>query len=471
MSIKTRVEFSAEFEVDVVVIGAGGGGLTAALSAADNKLDVLVLERNNTPIGNTSLSAGLIPAAGTKLQKEKGIIDSAEIFAKDLAAKAKYQNNPAVVKALTEASGTTIDWLVADKGLALQCIDAFTYPGHSVCRMHGPLSQSGADLHSMLLKAVEEAGVDVLTNALVDDLFINEKQRIVGVGFKRPDGSYEQVGCKALILACNGFGGNKDLVKKYIPEMQDAEYCGFELNTGHALLWGQELGAKLADLTGYQGHASVSASHKALLTWAVIAQGGIQVNQNAERFSNEMNGYSEQASQVLLQPSQKVWNIYDARCEEAALAFQEYKDLKEMGAIKFANTIEELSQVTGLNLERLKQTLNEVNQYASGDQDPFGRTFNAPSISAPYRAALVTAGLFHTQGGVEINEKAQVLQENGNSFPNLFAIGGAARGVSGPEASGYLSGNGLLSAVVLGYIAGQSVKNAIYYLGEGNHDK
>lgn len=454
MKVKKAKELNTDINVDVVIVGAGAGGLSAALAASEQTSSVLVLERNATPLGNTSLSAGLIPAAGTQLQKEKGIADSAEIFAQDLIKKAKNQNDEKVVKAIAQASGATIDWLVNEKGLALHCIDDFTYPGHSVCRMHGPKSQSGMDLQHMLLNAVEKAGVDLLTEATVEHLYVDDEQHIVGVDFFRPDGSFEQVRCNILILACNGFGANTALVEKYIPEMRDAEYCGFELSAGHALEWGLALDASLADLGSYQGHASVSVTHKALLTWAVIAQGGIQVNADAKRFSNEMNGYSEQASLVLKQPNQQVWNIYDERCEQSALHFQEYRDLKDAGAIKEAESIEQLSEITGLSLSALKQTLEELKLYTD-KPDVFGRVFAEPMLKAPYRAALVTAGLFHTQGGLEVNTEARVLKKDKTPFANLFAIGGAARGLSGAEASGYLSGNGLLSAVVLGRIAGQ----------------
>ena len=115
--------------------------------------------------------------------------------------------------------------------------------------------------------------------------------------------------------------------------------------------------------------------------------------------------------------------------------------------------------MTGIELKQLKETLKQVELYSQEGGDPLGREFTQPALQAPYRAVCVTAGLFHTQGGLDINKKAQVLQENGEPFHNLFAVGGAARGLSGREASGYLSGNGLLSAVVLGRIAGLSVKN------------
>lgn len=462
MAVKSAEKATFEFSVPVVVIGAGACGLTAALSVVEQGVDVLVLERDALPTGSTSLSAGLIPAAGTRLQREKGVEDSAEQFAADIMAKAHGMNDPVVVQAVAEASGPTVDWLLDAHKLDLHLIEGFYYPGHSRLRMHGPRSQSGADLEGMLLQAAASAGVDIITNASAEDLYADADGRIVAVGFDRPDGSKEVVGCDAVILACNGFGGNPDKVKQYIPEMAEAEYFGHVSNTGNALDWGVALGAEARDLGSYQGHGSVSVPHGSLLTWAVITLGGIQVNSNGERFADEMQGYSEHAQQVLRQPGKVAWDIYDARCEEPALAFHDYQELIAMGGVRHADSVAELASVTGLPLETLERTLCDVAACAQGEAvDVYGRDFthNIP-LAPPYRAVKVTGALFHTQGGLAIDSAARVLNVHGQPLPNLYAGGGAARGFCGPAAFGYLSGNGLLSAVVLGRIAGLSFLKA-----------
>lgn len=463
MPVKPASQAEFEIYVPLLVIGAGACGLVAALSAARSGVAVLVLERDATPMGSTSLSAGLIPAANTRLQREKGIVDSAEQFAADLRAKAHDLNDPVIVQRIAEMSGPTIDWLIDDEGLDFHLVEGFRYPGHSQLRMHGPKSQAGADLEGMLLSAATKAGIDILTEASVQDLYVHDDGRVAGVGFSRPDGSVELVGCDAVILACNGFGGNPEKVRQYIPEMAQAQYCGHESNTGDALDWGMALGAATKDLGAYQGHGSVASPHSVPLTWAVIAQGGIQVNINGERFANEMRGYSEHAQEVLKQPEQLAWDIYDARAEIPALAFHDYQQIVSLGGIRHADNVEELAQVTGLPLDALRKTLADVAAYARGEkQDPLGRDFTTnPPLAAPYRAARVTGALFHTQGGLVIDTQARVLREGGEPLPNLYAGGGAARGLCGPAAFGYLSGNGLLSAVVLGRIAGLAAAQQI----------
>lgn len=455
MPVKPVEEAVFEYSVPVVVIGGGACGLTAALSLAEQGVEVLVLERDERPTGSTSLSAGLIPAAGTRLQREKGVEDSAEQFAADISAKAHGLNDPAVVRAVAQASGPTVDWLIDNQKLDLQLLEGFLYPGHSRLRMHGPRSQAGADLQGMLLTAAATAGVDMMTNASVEDLYADTEGRIHAVGFSRPDGSSEVVGCEAVILACNGFGGNPDKVKQYIPDMAQAEYFGHTSNTGDALDWGVALGADTKDLGAYQGHGSVATPYGSLLTWAVISTGGVQVNVNGERFADEMQGYSEHAQQVLRQPGKVAWDIYDARCEAPALAFEDYKELVAVGGVRQAESVEELAAVTGLPMNALTQTLRHVESCARGEaSDAFGRDFtNHVPLAPPYRAAKVTGALFHTQGGLAIDSAARVLRPDGSALPNLYAGGGAARGFCGPAAFGYLSGNGLLTAVVLGRLA------------------
>lgn len=447
----------AQFDIHVpaVVVGGGACGLTAALTLADAGLGVLVLERDANPSGSTALSAGLVPAAGSRLQREKDIADTPAIFAADIAAKAHHENDAEVVRAVAEVSGPTIDWLMDTHGLDLHLVEGFRYPGHSQLRMHGPHSQTGADLQQMLLVAAERAGVDVLTSASVEDVYADADGRVRGVRFVRPDGSSETVGCDVLILACNGFGANAEMVRQYIPEMADAAYCGHESNTGDAVRWGEALGAGLADLGAYQGHGSVPFPHRSPLTWAVITLGGFQVNTEGKRFANEMSGYSEHAQEVLKQPGGIAWDIYDARCEAPALAFHDYREMQAVGAIKQADTLEALATVTNLPLAALRETLAQATACAAGEAtDPLGRDFTtSPALKPPYRAARITGALFHTQGGLTVDTDARVLRQDGSPMPNLFAGGGAARGLCGPAAWGYLSGNGLLSAVMLGRLA------------------
>lgn len=451
-----------DIEVPVAVVGAGACGLVAALAAREAGAEVLVIERDPVPRGSTAMSSGMIPAAGTRFQRARGIDDSPEPFAADIMAKNGHKADPAIVRRLTEHAGPTVEWLVDAWGIPLRLVEGFRYPGHSRMRMHAPPSRTGMELIGALTRAAQEAGVDLVTEARATDLLaVPGEDRVAGLRLERPDGQAETVGCAALVLACNGYGGAPDLVRRHIPEMADALYYGHAGNQGDAVRWGEALGARLADMSAYQGHGSLAVPHEVLITWALMMQGGIQVNTRGERFSNEHQGYSEQAALVLRQPGHVAWNIYDERIHALGLEFEDYRQAVAAGAVKQANDAAALAALLGLPSASLVATLAEVAELARGEgRDRFGRDFtSAPPLTPPYYAVKVTGALFHTQGGLEVNVEGRVIRADGAPLPNLFAGGGAARGVSGSSAAGYLSGNGLLSAVVLGHICG---RNAAY---------
>jgi len=305
--------------------------------------------------------------------------------------------------------------------------------------MHAVPERTGAALLASLLRAC--AGIDILCSARVTRV---SRQEVV---FERPDGREESVQYGALVLACSGFGGNPAMVKEHLPEIADALYFGHAGNQGDAVRWGQALGAATAHMSAYQGHGSVAVPQNVLITWALMVEGGIQVNAEGRRFSNEHLGYSEQCLPVLQQPGRLAWCVYDERLHELGMTFPDYRDAEAAGAVKASP-----------DLPGLSRTLSEVDEYVKGRRsDPFGRDFTAkPALQPPLYGIKVTGALFHTQGGLKVDAQARVLASDGRPLPNLFAGGGAACGVSGSQVWGYLSGNGLLSALALGRIAGRA---------------
>ena len=450
------VEF--KISVPVVVIGAGACGMTAALTVADAGVEVLVLERDSVPQGSTALSSGMIPACETYIQKAQGVEDTVDAMTADILSKAHNETDADMVKVLCQESGPAINWLTETHGVELALVDGFLYPNHSYLRMHAPASRTGADLIGSMTQAVERAGVDVLTDSTVTDLYADTTGHISGIRFKRPDGTIELLGCSALILACNGFGGNPEMVKQLIPDMADANYFGHTGNQGEAIQWGEALGAAMADLGSYQGHGSVAHPHGILISWALMMNGGIQVNIHGQRFSNEHQGYSEQGRRVIAQPESIAWNILDARLYKMGQGFEDFRQAVSAGALIKADTLSELGNKCGLPEDSLAATLSENSELSSGQgTDSFGRDFTSkPDLQPPYYAVKVTGSLFHTQGGLVVDANARVLRPDNSPLPNLYAGVGAARGISGPSDWGYLSGNGLLTAVALGRIAGCS---------------
>ena len=420
--------------VRVAIVGAGACGLTAGLLLADAGIDCVVLERDASPAGSTALSSGFIPAPGTRVQRERGIQDSPALFARDIQAKAHDTAAAHLVKAYAEAIGPALDTLEARHGLQFHLLEGFLYPGHTALRMHAVPEKTGAALMARLLRAVAEAGITILGDALVRELWV-EGQAIAGVGYVRPGGSIERLRCDAVLLACNGFGGNPALVRELLPQMKDAAFAGHSGNDGSAIAWGRALGARLADLFGYQGHGSWAVPHGVLVSWALMMEGAIQVNAQGRRFHDETQGYSEAAVDVLAQTGGIAWNVFNAALLEFGRGFPDFRDAEAAGAVRHAADIPALAGLIGCDAAVLASTLADA------------------GLAPPYCAVTVTGALFHTQGGLDIDAQCRVLRDDGSPWPNLLAAGGAARGVSGNAVWGYLSGNGLLSAIAGGAIA------------------
>lgn len=452
-TVERLASFSAPVHTAVAIVGGGACGLTAALTLSQLGVDCVVLERDALPTGSTALSSGFVPAACTQAQQVHGIIDSAALFAQDIQAKAHGRASPVLVEAYSRAIGPAMDALAQHHGVPWQVLDTFLYPGHSVHRMHAVPEKTGAGLMTRLHNAAEAAGVVVLTEAQVSVLYVSTADQILGLGFVRPDGQLEQVSCDTALLACNGFGGNTQLVRTLLPEMADALYAGHTGNDGSAIEWGQQLGAQLADLGGYQGHGSWAVPQGALISWALMMEGAVQINAQGQRFHDETQGYSEAAVHVLAQPRGVAWNVFDDALLTFAQDFPDFCTAQAAGAVHSFSDVAALAQHIGCPEVALHNTLASVHE---GLEPVTGRHFKR-SLVAPFHAIRVTGALFHTQGGLNINAHCQVLRPDGTCLPNLLAAGGAARGVSGDAVWGYLSGNGLLSAIAGGYIAAHTV--------------
>ena len=449
-----------DIETDVLVVGAGACGLVAGLRALEAGAEVIVVERDAMPSGSTALSSGFIPAPGTRFQQALGVADSPEHFAQDIQKKAAGGAHPGITETVTRQIAPALEWLADRHGLDWVVLDDFLYPGHSAHRMHAVPEKTGAALMARLIAAAENAGLTIVTNARVTSP-LGKGGGIGGAVIERPDGQREVISAKATILACNGYGGNPDLVARHIPEMSAAPYFGHAGNTGDALSWGALCGAEVRDLTAYQGHGSVAHPQGVLITWALMMEGGIQVNAAGRRFSNEHEGYSEQAVKVLAQPGGIAWAVFDGRLHALGLGFPDYAEAHRAGAVK-SGTVDDIASLIGCAPEALCETLTQTRGFAQAGGDPFGRDFTgAPALGEDLRAIRVTGALFHTQGGLVVDNRARVLRPDGDPVPGLYAGGGAACGVSGAKVEGYLSGNGLLTAIALGFVAGQAVAQEV----------
>jgi fumarate reductase flavoprotein subunit len=451
----------ADIETDVVVVGAGGCGLTAAIASAQGGVDALVLEKQARPWCNTARSGGMIPAAGTRFQRAAGIVEGPEGMAEDILRKNNYASDAATTTHLCRVATGLVEWLVDDVGVALTFVHDFKYPGHTEFRMHAPPSRTGAALWTDLRRAVtDHPRAELIENASVTGLIADEGGAVRGVLVERA-GRVERVVAAKVILAANGFAANREMLERYCPEVASAYYFGGEGNTGEAIRWGQALGGAVAFMDAYQAHASVAVPHGILITWALITEGGIQVNRDGRRFGDETTGYSEHALRVLGEPEGLAWTVYDERLHHLALGFDDYRQALAAGALVTAPTAATLAAALGLPANALEDTLDEYRAVADGQRaDAFGRRA-CRRLEAPLYGVKVTGALFHTQGGLLVDGAARVRRADGTPVPNLYAGGGTAAGLSGHGPGGYFSGNGLLTALGYGMLAGRDAARAI----------
>ena len=452
----------ADVVADVVVAGAGGAGLAAALATGDAGLATVLLEARDTfrDDSNTAMSTSMIPAAGTPAQVAAGVSDSAEQFRDDIMKKTDGKADLAVTDALIEAGPPLIEWLGERWGIPLELSTEFLYPGHTALRCHTVHDRAGSTLHRFLMEALASLDdVLLVCPARLTDVEV-ALGRVVAAQVERPDGTTVRISTAAVVLATNGFGANPELVTRHCPEIVEGLYFGGEGSNGDALAIGDRLGADTACLDAYQGHGSVAHPHGVLLSWGTVVQGAALINEQGVRFADESPGYSELACPVLEQPNARAWMIYDTRIDAGLRTFADYQRCLEAGAVQQAEDVAELASIIGCDGSALGATVSALESFAGGTaSDPFGRTTWQAPLVPPYRAVQVTGALFHTQGGLKVDSRARVLA-SGRPIEGLYAAGGAAVGISGHGAAGYLAGNGLLAALGLGYIAGTHVAAA-----------
>jgi fumarate reductase flavoprotein subunit len=442
-------------DLDVLIIGAGACGLAAAIAAHDAGATVAIVEKMERPGGNSALSTGSVPAAGSRFQRAAGIDDDPDRMVRDLMAIAGDTDDPALVRRLADVSAETLEWLVDTVGARLQLVTAYRHIGHSVPRLHAPVSRRGQDLVDDMLAAAAARSVPLALGNAVTRLLVEGggvRGAVVDSGMGEED-----VPARKVILAVNGFAANADLVRRFCPEIAGATYFGARGSTGEAILWGERLGAALANMGSYQGYAAVAYPQGSLLSWTTIEKGGLLVGADGRRFGDESLGYSGYA-RIVLGQGPEAFALFDQRIFDIAAQEEEFVELWRFGGIKPADTPEDAASAMNVNPQALARTVRDYNAAAprGAAADAFGRRdFGLAPLTAPFYIARVVPGLFHTQGGLRVDAEARVLRPDGKPVPNLFAGGGAAAGISGRSgALGYASGNGLLSAIALGRLAG-----------------
>ena len=442
-----EVKFEASY--DVVVIGAGGAGLSAALAAHEGGAKVVVVEKMPVLGGNSLRSTGGLNAAGTSQQKKLGIQDSPELFFKDTMKGGYNRNDPALVKVLTERAGSSVDWLIS---LGADMNEVTRSGGASVPRAHLPTGgyAVGPEIVKTLRNAVITVNkIPVYVNTKALAILKNDRGAVNGVKVKAADGKEYLLKAKAVIDAAGGFGANSEMVVKYVPRLKGFGTTNHPGATGDGMVMAEEAGAVLIDMDQIQTHPTVVPG-KEMITEAVRGNGALLINKEGKRFVNELETRDVVSAKILGQNGKTAFLLFDEGVRQSLKAIEDYV---KGGYTIQAGSPEELAGKMGVSASVLKETLDAYNGYVANKKDPdFGRPDLPRKMEKnSYYAIEVAPAVHHTMGGVKIDPTTRVLDAQGKPIPGFYAAGEVTGGVHGANR---LGGNAVADIITFGRIAG-----------------
>lgn len=454
---KTEAPASENQQADIVVIGAGGAGMTAAIQAVqDGATDVVVLEKMPITGGNTTRSTGGLNAAATKYQEADGIEDSVDLFVEDTMKGGKELNDKELVTVMAENSADAVDW-VNEIGGDLSVVGMFG--GASVKRIHRPTDTSAVG--PMLVKALNakmaELNIPVLLETTAQKILVDADGKVNGVTAVDKDGKEMTIDCTAVVLATGGFGSNMDMVVEYKSDLAGFGTTNHSGATGDGITMAVEDGAALVDMEQIQTHPTVNPDTQTMYTEGVRGNGAILVNKEGKRFVNELETRDVVSAAILEQTDKQCYMVFDQAVRESLAAIESYV---KAGIVTEADTPEALGEAIGVDGAALAETLKTYAGYqADGTDADFGRdSMELPLDQPKYYAALCAPAVHHTMGGVKINTSTEVLKEDGTAIPGLFAAGEVTGGVHGANR---LGGNAVTDIVVFGRIAGTAAEKYV----------
>ncbi len=438
---------------DVVIIGSGGAGLTAAIQAHELGLNPVILEKMSKIGGNTTRASSGMNAAETNVQLHHHIVDSFGDFYGETLKGGGGMNNQALLKFFTEHSALAIDWL-ADHGIKLD--DLTITGGMSVMRTHRPSSMApiGGFLVTELLKQVAADQLPLFTDVKVDELVV-QAGKISGVKATTPDGAVT-ITAGAVLLATGGFGANKTLLGQYRDDLKNYQTTNQPGATGDGILLAQAIGAKLVDMDQVQVHPTVQqdTDHAYLIGEAVRGEGAILVNNQGARFVNELDTRKNVTAAIDQLGGTGAYLIFDRGIRDRVKAVEFYDHI---GLVKTGADLETLATATGLDAATLKQTVADWNQAVANHNDAaFNRTtgMDRDIAAGPFYSIHIAPAVHYTMGGIAINPATQVLNQDERPIAGLFAAGEVVGGLHGNNRIG---GNSIAETVIFGRQAGQQM--------------
>lgn len=451
----------SEYTADVIVIGAGGAGLTAAITAADNGASVIVLEKMPIQGGNTLISGGEYAAPGNWIQTEEGIEDSSEQFYNDILKGGDNENDPSLVRVLAENALDGANWLKDYIGMEFEDHMLF-FGGHSVERSLVPKNATGYEMISKLTAKLDERNVPLHKNTAATEFIQNQEGKVTGVKAQYGDQTITYSANKAVILASGGFGANLDMRVKYNENMDKNILSTNTVgSTGDGLVMAEKIGAQLTDMGYIQTYPTCDTQSGALLYVGDIRMEGrsILVNKEGSRFVEELERRDVISNAVIEQTDGVSYMFWDeSAMSDSGLAITheaEYNGLILRKQLVKADTIEEAAAFFDIDAAELKKTVENYNQYAKDGKDlEFNKRGElVPFGEGPYYIMVSKPAVHHTMGGVKINTEAQVINTNGEVIDGLFAAGEVTGDIHGTNR---LGSDAIADITVFGRIAGQN---------------
>lgn len=454
-------EIQDEYTFDVVVVGAGGAGLSAAVEAAQNGAKVAVLEKTVFSGGNTLVSGGGLNVPGTEQQKAQGIEDSVELFTEDTLKGGDNENDPELVKVMAENALDAANWLIDEMNVELMPDRLQQFGGHSVPRAIIPQGNKGTELINKLEAKAKELGVEFFMET-EGKTIIEENGAAKGIIAESKGKEVKFNADMGVILATGGFGADVEMRKKY-NDHYDEKYKTTCTNasTGDGIKMAEAIGANLVDMEYIQVYPTCSPV-TGIISYVANSRfdGAILVNQEGDRFVDEMGRRDVISKGIIEQTDSVAYLIWGQEVESVGNMVQvhskEYETMEKDGVIFKADTIEEAAEHYGISPEALKATVEKFNGFvAEGKDGDFNKGGTLRTINeGPFYIQKVTPSTHHTMGGIDINTQAEVLNKEGKVIENLYAAGEVVGDIHGTNR---LGGNAITDIIVFGRIAGQNV--------------
>jgi flavocytochrome c len=446
---------------DVVVIGAGGAGLAAGISASQNGARVIILEKMPRAGGNTIISGAAYNAVDPERQKPQGIEDSVDLHFTQTYEGGDKIGNPELIRTLVEGALPALQWM---ESLSMEFTpDVFTVLGGLWPRAHRPVKPLGTGYIEADLSYIEAHGdrLSILYDTRATELIVKDG-RVTGVKASGQDKDYEFTAFKGVVIATGGFGANKDLRQKYNTQWPDLTNAGTTNHpgaTGDGLIMAEAVGANFVGMD-YVQLLPMGDPQTGSLSGNIeqAVEDRFFVNKDGNRFVDEGARRDVMTLALFQQRDAFMWVICDKHSYPTPQVKNNFnesiEELIQQGRAFGANTIEELAAKIGVPPANLKAAVDEFNAGVDAGQDKWGRTlFKIKIDSPPYYAGARIPTVHHTMGGIQINKDTQVIDKNGQIIPGLYAAGEVTGGIHG---SNRLGGNALADIHVFGRIAGAS---------------